>query len=379
MHEYSEPKQAVLRCQACGAEHDPSLPIWACPCGGLLDVAMPAHFPWVAMRQRPAGLWRYLEALPLPAAAQPVSLGEMRTPLLPVEDRASRLHLKLDFLFPTGSFKDRGAAVMLTQIRHLDVSHVVEDSSGNAGAAVAAYAAAAGIRASIYVPASASPAKTAQIALYGARLVPIPGPREAATEAVQQETGRSYYASHVWNPFFLEGVKTVAFEIWEQLDQQAPDWVITPVGHGTMLLGLYNGFDYLLRAGMIQRLPRIVGVQAAAVAPLAAVMAQQVDHLPEVVARDTLADGIAITRPLRWQQILSAMRATDGQIVTVAEHEIKQAVLAWARRGILMEPTSATALAAYTTLSGTHEFGASDVVVVPVTGSGVKSAQRILV
>jgi threonine synthase len=340
---------------------------------------MPTHFPWVAMRQRPAGLWRYLEALPLPAAAQPVSLGELCTPLLPIEDAASRLHLKLDFLFPTGSFKDRGAAVMMTMIRHLGVSHVVEDSSGNAGAAVAAYAAAAGISASIYVPTSAPAAKTAQIALYGANLVRIPGPRAAATEAAQQEAAHSYYASHVWNPFFLEGVKTVAFEIWEQLEQQAPDWVITPVGHGTMLLGLYNGFNYLLRTGMIQRLPRIVGVQAAAVAPLAAVMAQRVDRLPEVVAGDTLADGIAITRPLRWQQILGAVRTTDGQIVTVTENEIKQAVLAWARRGILMEPTSATALAAYTALSGDQEFSASDVVVVPVTGSGVKSAQRILV
>jgi threonine synthase len=268
---------------------------------------------------------------------------------------------------------------MLTQIRHLGVSHVVEDSSGNAGAAVAAYAAAAGISASIYVPASAPPAKTAQIALYGAHLVQVPGPRAAATEAVQQEAARSYYASHVWNPFFLEGVKTVAFEIWEQLGQQAPDWVITPVGHGTMLLGLYNGFDYLLRAGMIQRLPRIVGVQAAAVAPLAAALAHQTDHLPEVMARDTLADGIAIARPLRWQQIIRAVRATDGQIVTVAEHEIQRAALAWARRGILMEPTSATALAAYAALSSRQAFGRSATVVVPVTGSGVKSAQRILI
>jgi threonine synthase len=379
MHEYAEPKQTVLRCQACGIEHDPSLPIWACPCGGLLDVAMPALFPWGAMRRRPASLWRYREALPLPAAAQPVSLGEMCTPLLPVKDQSSRLHLKLDFLFPTGSFKDRGAAVMLTQIRHLGVSHVVEDSSGNAGAAVAAYAAAAGISASIYVPASAPAAKTVQIALYGAHLVQVPGPRAVATEAVQQEAARSYYASHVWNPFFLEGVKTVAFEIWEQLGQQAPDWVITPVGHGTMLLGLYNGFDYLLRAGVIQRLPRIVGVQAATVAPLAAALAQQADHLPEIMAGDTLADGIAIARPLRWRQIIHAVRATDGQIVTVAEHEIKRATLAWARRGILMEPTSATALAAYSALKSRQAFDRSATVVVPVTGSGVKSAQRILI
>ena len=340
---------------------------------------MPASFPWETMRRRPAGLWRYREALPLPAAARPVSLGEMRTPLLPVDNATSRLHLKLDFLFPTGSFKDRGAAVMLTQIRHLGVTQVVEDSSGNAGAAVAAYAAAAGISASIYVPASAPPAKTAQISLYGARLVQVPGPRSAATGAAQREAALSYYASHVWNPYFLEGVKTVAFEIWEQLGQQAPDWVITPVGHGTMLLGLYNGFDYLRRAGVIQRLPHIVGVQAAVVAPLAAAMKRLPASLPQVEAGHTLADGIAIVQPLRWRQILAAVRATGGQIVTVAEDEIKQAVLDWARRGILMEPTSATALAAYAALSRNGLFERSTTVVAPITGSGVKSAAQILI
>lgn len=368
----------VLRCQACNAAHPLSLPIWACPCGGLLDVDMPASFPWETMRRRPAGLWRYREALPLPAAARPVSLGEVRTPLLAVEDTASRLHLKLDFLFPTGSFKDRGAAVMLTQIRHLGVTQVVEDSSGNAGAAVAAYAAAAGISASIYAPASAPPAKTAQITLYGAQLVQTPGPRSAASEAAQRAAAGSYYASHVWNPFFLEGVKTVAFEIWEQLGQQAPDWVITPVGHGTMLLGLYNGFHYLRQAGVIQRLPHIVGVQAAAVAPLAAAMNQETTVLPQVAAGDTLADGIAIAQPLRWRQILAAVHATGGQIVTAAEEEIMQAVVTWARRGILMEPTSATALAAYAALSRNGLFGRSATVVAPITGCGVKSAAQIL-
>jgi len=171
----------------------------------------------------------------------------------------------------------------------------------------------------------------------------------------------------------------VAFEIWEQLGQQAPDWVITPVGHGTMLLGLYNGFDYLRRAGVIQRLPHIVGVQAAVVAPLAAAMKLLPASLPQVEAGHTLADGIAIVQPLRWRQILAAVRTTGGQIVTVAEDEIKQAVLDWARRGILMEPTSATALAAYAALSRNGLFERSATVVAPITGSGVKSATQILI
>ncbi len=378
MNAHDQRGPGVLRCQSCGAAHDVTQPIWACPCGGLLDVEKPAAFPWETMQRRPAGLWRYREALALPAEARPVSLGEVRTPLLPVDDPRSRLHLKLDFLFPTGSFKDRGAAVMLTQARYLGVSKVVEDSSGNAGAAVAAYAAAAGMAATIYVPASAPAAKIAQIAAYGAQLVRVPGARAATTAAVQAEAAHTYYASHVWNPFFLEGVQTVAFEIWEQLGQAAPDWVITPVGHGTMLLGLFLGFRHLLRAGLIPTLPRIVGVQAAAVAPLVAALAQPAPALPAIVASDTLADGIAITQPLRWRQILAAVRAAQGQLVAVSEDEIRQATQRWARRGLLMEPTSATALAAYDSLSRRGLFESTAIVVAPITGSGVKSALRIL-
>jgi threonine synthase len=336
---------------------------------------MTAGFPWEAMQQRPAGLWRYREALGLPAAADPVTLGEMCTPLLEIGILSGPLHLKLDFLFPTGSFKDRGAASMMTAARHLGVTHVVEDSSGNAGAAVAAYAAAAGIAATIYVPSSAPQAKIAQIGQYGAHLVQVPGPRSNTTAAVQEEARRSYYASHVWNPFFLEGVKTVAFEIWEQLGQRVPDWVITPVGHGTMLLGLTKGFDHLLRAGVIRRLPGVIGVQAAAVAPLAAAFQQAAPSLPAISAGSTLADGIAITHPVRWRQILAAVRTSQGQIVTVSEEQIKQAAQTWARRGILMEPTSATALAAYQMLSQAEFFGRSATVLALVTGSGVKTAQ----
>lgn len=367
---------SALRCQDCGARHDAMAPLWACPCGGLLDVEMPASFPWDIMRQQPAGLWRYRAALPLPPNAPPVSLGEMQTPLLAIDDPASRLHLKLDFLFSTGSFKDRGAAVLMTQVRALGVTQVVEDSSGNAGAAIAAYAAAAGISAKIYVPASAPAAKARQIALYGAELVRVPGTRADTTAAVQEEARQRYYASHVWNPFFLEGVKTIAFEIWEQLGGQAPDWVLTPVGHGTMLLGLFQGFAYLRRAGIIPTLPRIVGVQAAAVAPLAAALAG--GSLAEVSAGDTLADGIAIVKPLRWRQILSAVRVSRGSIVTVTEAEIRHAVITWARRGILMEPTSAAALAAYRSLSHAGWFTGAETVVVPVTGAGSKTTQQIL-
>lgn len=335
---------------------------------------MPAEFPWQAMRDRPPGLWRYREALPIAVQTTPVSLGEPQTPLSYVDMPSGQLILKLDHLFPTGSFKDRGATVLLTKAVELGVTSVVEDSSGNAGAAIAAYAAAAGIAARIYVPASASPAKTSQITLYGAGLVRVPGTRAATAQAAWQEAQRTYYASHVWNPYFLEGTKTIAFELWEQLGCRAPDWIIVPVGHGTMLLGVFKGFEHLRQAGLIRILPRIVGVQAAACAPIYRAWLSGLNDLPQTLAVVTQAEGIAISQPVRWRQIVQAVRQSDGFLVTASEEAIESALLAWARRGQLVEPTSAVTLAAYEQMASAGRFASHDLVVAPLTGTGTKAA-----
>lgn len=350
--------------------------MWRCPCGGLLDVVMPPRFPWAAMRGRPPGLWRYREALALNATTVPVTLGEPETPLVATGVDGHRVYLKLDFLFPTGSFKDRGAAVLMTKARDLGVDRVIEDSSGNAGAAIAAYAAAASISASIFVPAHTSAAKLTQIRLYGAAITQVRGSREDTARAAWEAAQSTYYASHVWNPYFLEGTKTVAFEIWEQLGRRIPDWVITPVGHGTMALGLSKGFLQLRNAGVSGRLPRIVGVQAAACAPL--VQASH-GHLAEpgvIEPGETEAEGIAIGRPTRWRQILRAVEESAGSFVQVSEEEIRRSYVGWAGRGLWIEPTAATATAAYERLAAQGAFGGQDVVVVVLTGSGFKAASR---
>jgi threonine synthase len=368
----------VLRCQSCGVAHDPSQSTWACPCGGLLDVEMSPCFPLERFSQRPPGLWRYREALAVSGRAKPVSLGEPQTPLVEADRTPCRTLLKLDYLFPTGSFKDRGASVLLTQSRELGVTFLIEDSSGNAGAAIAAYAAASGVRAKVFVPATASTAKTALITAYGAELVKVPGTRANTSQAAWDAAQGAYYASHVWNPYFLEGTKTIAFEIWEQMGRTAPDWVITPVGHGTMLLGVAIGFRQLQQAGLVTVLPRIVGVQAAACAPLVQAFGSRPQALSPTVAAATAADGIAIDQPVRWRQILQAVTESHGRLIGVSEEAIEDALVTWARRGWLMEPTSATALAAYAHLAADHCFAATDTVVVPITGSGSKSTSRFL-
>ncbi|HYL81743.1 MAG TPA: pyridoxal-phosphate dependent enzyme, partial [Candidatus Acidoferrum sp.] len=261
------PQQIV--CTTCRHSFPADTCRWRCTCGGLFDLTLKAAFPKEAIRRRPLGLWRYREALPLPETCEPVTLGEIATPLLPWPALPGGL-LKLEFLFPSGSFKDRGACLMLSHMRQIGVREAVEDSSGNAGAAVAAYAARAGIACRIFVPSSTSEGKLTQIRSYGAVVVTITGTREDVAQAARAEAEHRYYASHVFNPFFFQGTKTFAFEVWEQLGFRAPDCLILPVGHGTLYLGAYLGFRDLLEAGQIPRLPRLIGIQAEQCAPLAA-------------------------------------------------------------------------------------------------------------
>ena len=262
----------TLRCAACGRSHKLGELAWRCAdCGGVLDLAgfTPALPPLSVIGQRRPTLWRYAEALPIDEPAD-ISLGEGMTPLVTAPDDPGVL-LKVDYLMPSGSFKDRGAVLLAALARRLGVPRMVADSSGNAGSAVAAYAARAGIPCEVYVPAATSAGKVAQLRAYGATVRQIPGSREdtaaAAAEAADQPG--TFYASHVYHPFFLQGMKTYVFELWEQLGGRLPATLVLPVGNGTLVLGAYLGCRDLLDQGLISRLPRIVAVQAAGCAPLA--------------------------------------------------------------------------------------------------------------
>jgi threonine synthase len=318
------------------------------------------------LRDRPAGLWRYSEALPVDGA--PVSLGEGGTPLVPSRD--GRLRFKLESANPTGSFKDRGAAVLLTAASAAGIRALVEDSSGNAGAAIAAYSARAGVEATIYVPDAASPGKLAQIAVYGARVVRVRGSREAVAAAAQAAPGR--YSSHCWDPFFFHGTKTIAYEVWETLGGRAPDVVVTPVGHGTMLLGLWLGFLELRLAGAIARLPRLIAVQSAACAPLAGPALGR-----GTGEGDTVAEGIRVRQPVRPDEIRRAVDESEGAFLVVDDPEILAARNRLASEGLFVEPTAAVAPAAAWRLANEGAFTASEVVVVPLTGHGLKASSAV--
>jgi threonine synthase len=336
-----------------------------------LEVAGTSSFDPGRVHRSEYTIWRYRDTLPLPDDTEPVTLGEGWTPLVYVEWHGLTLYLKAEYLNPTGSFKDRGASVLVTALKASGVQNVVEDSSGNAGAALAAYAARAGASAIVYVPAHASPAKRAQIAAYGAEVMPVPGPRSEAARAVRRavEEG-AIYASHVYSPLYPQGMKTIAFELWEQLGAQVPSSVVIPVGHGSLLLGLHHGFCELLSAKLVDRLPRLFGVQAQACAPIAYAWKRGEEDVEPVEERETVAEGVRIAAPPWGREVLAAVCNSGGEVLALPDEETRIAQRELAHQGIYVEPTSALSVAVLDHLD--DRLGEMPVVV--LTGSGFKSS-----
>jgi threonine synthase len=347
-------------------------PAWCCPdCRGPWDLdfaALPVDLK--ALPGRVNSLWRYEEALPLAAPA--VSLGEGRTPLVPL---TPTVFAKLDFLMPTLSFKDRGAVLLVELARRLAPRRVIADSSGNAGTAVAAYCARAGLDCTVYVPDATSAKKVEQIRAHGAHLELVPGDREATAEAARAaaDTPGAFYASHVYNPYFLHGTKTYVYELWEDLGGRLPEAIFVPVGNGTLLLGAALALAELHAHHLIDERPALIAVQAQAVSPLAtAFHAGAADLLPETPGQmaPTLAEGIAIPRPPRARQILRAVREWGGTFLTVAEDEIRAAQRDLAARGLFVESTG---VACWAAASAWSERDPDRTAVVPLCGAGLKT------
>ena len=321
-------------------------------------------------------LWRYRAALPV-AVRNPISMGEGCTPLVSRNWRGTRALFKLEWFSPTGSFKDRGASVMLSILREQGISHVLEDSSGNGGAAVAGYASAGGLRAKILTPASTQPAKTVQMRAYGAEVELVPGSRKDTSDEAERQAEHIFYASHNWHPFFLEGAKTLAYELWEDLGFRAPDAIITPTGAGSNVLGCDIGFGELLRRVAIEKPPRIYAVQPENCAPIHAAFVAGATAPVPVEVKPTIAEGTSIAEPVRLMAVVDAVRRSGGATVTVSEREIEAAVLELAGSGLYAEPTSASAAAAHSRLVASGAISPSETAVVILTGSGLKATPVI--
>jgi threonine synthase len=349
---------------------------WCSDSGGYLNLTPGAGLKCGDIDTSRRSLWRYAKAIRVDDK-HAVTMGEGWTPLTCGDWNGAPMMFKLEFMMPTGSFKDRGMTVMVSYLKSRGLDHVLEDSSGNAGASLSAYAAAAGMRCRILVPETASYPKIAQIAACGADVVAIGGTRQDVANAALHMSKEIFYASHNWQPFFAEGTKTLAYELWEQLGFKAPDNVIVPLGYGSNVAGCAIGFDELLRNGEIGKLPRIFGVQAANCAPYYNAFKAGVDHLVPINITPTIAEGIASSKPTRVVEALCAVRDSGGSIVAVTEDEIVAALGALARKGLYVEPTSAAAGAGLTQLLASGAIKPGEATVLVLTGTGLKASEKI--
>jgi threonine synthase len=359
-----------------GRTYPTDTPRWCGDDGAHLNLTAGPGLARDEIARENSTVWRYAAAIGVDAAGA-VSLGEGSTPLIRGDWDGAATLFKLEFMMPTGSFKDRGMTVLVSYLRSRGIERVLEDSSGNAGASLSAYAAAAGMRCRILVPETASYPKIAQIAACGADVVTIRGSRQDVADAALEMSREIFYASHNWVPFFVEGTKTLAYELWEQLGFAAPDNVVTPLGYGSNVLGCLRGFGELAARGEIGRVPRIFGIQAENCAPYYAAWKRGADTLVPVDVRPTIAEGIASSQPTRVREVLTGVRECGGGIVAVSEDEIVEALRALAGKGLYVEPTSAAAAAGLSQLirAGTVKPGETTVLV--LTGSGLKASERI--
>jgi len=361
---------ALIACTNCGRPYPEETFVHRCPvCGGIYDFKpFPQFAPDIEDTKLP-GIWRYRAAFGLPAGAPPVSLGEGNTPLVWGVLHGRPVAFKLEYLNPTGSFKDRGTSLVASLLKGRGIELAVEDSSGNAGASFAAYCARAGIKARIFIPDYASGPKRRQIEAYGAEVVRIVGRRSDAAEAVSRAAAQGIaYGSHASLPQLLPGYATLAYELVEQLGK-APGTVVLPAGQGGLLIGLGRGFESLHHAGKIASRPKLIAVQAAACAPLWAAFSMGAAGLAWVTEGETRAEGVRVRQPTRGDAVLKVVRESGGAIVAVAEAEIAEGAAALAEAGFYVEPTSAIVWDGIRQMQGELV----EPVVAILTGSGLKS------
>ena len=328
-------------CEKCKKKYPISSLSYQCECGGLFRMHRAVNEEY----------------------SKDISIGHMHTDLLPIKVNGIEFLLKTENLLPTGSFKDRGAYTLINELHHLGIRKIALDSSGNAGASIAAYAAAAAMDCTVYVTKGISADKIQQIRAYGAKVIEVAGGRSDACKVVKEELGDAYYASHVYNPLFFEGMKAMAYEIYEQLNKSVPEYIFIPVGNGTMLLGLYYGFME------IGRLPRLVAVQSKNCAPLY----EEFNNIKMKETGDTIAESIRIRKPRRMQEILEAVRNSGGDVIVVEDVDIIKAKEILGHRGVYVETSAAAALAGAVQIFGTAK-PYNYRVILPLTGSGLKGS-----
>lgn len=375
---------AGYRCEACSAEFEPAGVTYVCAsCGGNLDVVLDlagVERESIESSADPS-MWRYGSLLPVEVPGPEVgTMGTVGgTPLFRADAFAAelgvgRLWIKDEGRNPTGSLKDRASALVVQRARELGIAPIITASTGNAGVALAAMARAAGVEAVVLVPESAPAAKVAQLQIFGARLLLVRGSYDDAFRlSTQAAEALGWYCRNTGqNPFTVEGKKTVALEIAEQLGWRAPAWVVVSVGDGNILTGVHRGFRQLVELGWLASMPRLLGVQAEGSSPIAQAWVAGADDVAPVVAH-TRADSISAGAPSDGRRALNAVRDTGGAYVSVSDEAILASIAHLGRgAAVFAEPAAAAAHAGLVAALADGTIGPDEEIVLLMTGTGLK-------
>ncbi|OYT33152.1 threonine synthase [Palaeococcus sp. (in: euryarchaeotes)] len=370
----------ILKCIECGKEYDPKEARYRCECGGLLEVLVDLDEVENVFDGKNITLWKYESFIPV---EKRVSLNEGGTPLYRLENlqkelEMRELYVKNEGANPTGSFKDRGMTVGVSKALELGMDKVICASTGNTSASLAAYSAKAGIKSYVLIPSGKiALGKLAQAIVYGAKVVPIRGNFDDALRVVVEASKElGVYMLNSINPFRLEGQKTIAFEIFDQLGF-VPDKVILPVGNAGNISAIWKGFKELYEIGFIDKLPQMIGIQAEGASPLAKAFKE--GTFKPFEKPETVATAIRIGNPANWKKALKAVEESKGLLESVSDREILNAQkLLASKEGIFVEPASASSLAGLIKLRDIIEIEDDESVVLITTGHGLKDPNIIL-
>ena len=358
-------------CTTCGKTEAVTTRKAHCDCGGLWKLAFEApKFELSGIDTHEWSQFRYRKYMaPDGESWRAVSMGEGMTPVVRLDEDVL---LKMDYYMPTLSFKDRGAAVLVAHCKAIGVDKVVQDSSGNAGNSVAAYCAKAGIGCEIFVPEGTSPKKIDMIRAHGATCTVVPGTRDHCADVCREKVEKEgvYYANHVYNPFFYEGTKTYIYEVFEQLGR-VPENIVIPTGNGTLFLGAMFALEHLMASGVIEKFPQIIALQSQNCDPLLRAAEKGEARPEDVTPTPTIAEGIAIGKPMRGEEILALSKKHNVRFIHAPEDKILDARAALARKGVYCEHTTAANYAAY--LEYCRVYGKTPDTLITMCGAGLKS------
>jgi len=380
-----------VKCISCGKEHPADATTHICvSCGDLLDIkydyqSIADQLPKSDWSSRPIGVWRYREFLPFHNPDGIVTLEEGGTSLTHCKKLGSRLGLKRLFVKnegenPTGSFKDRGMTVGVTKALRLGSKAVICASTGNTASSLAAYAAKAGIQCVVIIPeGKIALGKLAQAMIYGAKVISVKGNFDEALELVMKSSDQlGFYLLNSVNPYRIEGQKTGAFEICEQLGSP-PDTLIIPVGNAGNISAYWKGFKEFSSVGLSQGQPRMVGIQAIGASPIVEAFKRQSDSIQPMESPETVATAIRIGKPISWKKALNAIHESKGIAESVTDSEILYAQKLLAREeGLFVEPASAASIAGLIKLKDLKEIDPAETIVCVTTGHGLKDPEIAL-